>query len=104
MFEVTLHRRAARYFQRLDAKLQGQLRTKFEAARASITTAAQFIEHVASTSSFTGKEYTMRFADGRISISLSPACWLLSPHDVVSHKLTSKFQMRWWPIPNPISP
>lgn len=31
MFEVILHRRAARYFQRLDPKLQGQLRTKFEA-------------------------------------------------------------------------
>jgi mRNA-degrading endonuclease RelE of RelBE toxin-antitoxin system len=30
MFEVILHRRAARYFQRLDPKLQGQLRTKFE--------------------------------------------------------------------------
>lgn len=28
MFEVILHRRAARYFQRLDPKLQGQLRTE----------------------------------------------------------------------------
>ncbi len=31
MFEVVLHRRAARYFERLEAKLQAQLRTKLEA-------------------------------------------------------------------------
>jgi len=30
MFEVILHRRAARYFHRLEPKVQGQLRTKFE--------------------------------------------------------------------------
>jgi hypothetical protein len=31
MFEIILHRRAARYFERLEAKLQAQLRTKLEA-------------------------------------------------------------------------
>jgi mRNA interferase RelE/StbE len=31
MCQVVLHRRAARYFQRLEAKLQAQLRTKLEA-------------------------------------------------------------------------
>lgn len=31
MFEIILHRRAARYFARLDAKLQAQLRTKLQA-------------------------------------------------------------------------
>jgi mRNA interferase RelE/StbE len=31
MFRIVLHRRAARYFERLDAKLQTQLRAKLEA-------------------------------------------------------------------------
>jgi hypothetical protein len=31
MFRIVLHRRAARYFERLDTKLQTQLRAKLEA-------------------------------------------------------------------------
>ena len=31
MYQIVLHRRAARYFERLDAKLQAQLRAKLEA-------------------------------------------------------------------------
>ena len=31
MYQIVLHRRAARYFERLDAKLQARLRAKLEA-------------------------------------------------------------------------
>jgi len=42
------------------------LRQKLRAAGGRITTADQFIEHVASKSSLTGEQYEVRFADGRV--------------------------------------
>jgi hypothetical protein len=47
------------------AEAAEHLRTKWNAARESITTARQFIDEVASKSSLSGEAYQIRFADGK---------------------------------------
>ena len=46
-------------------KAAAHLRRKLGAAGKRVTTAEQFITHLATGSSMTGKAYTIRFADGR---------------------------------------
>jgi len=47
------------------AEAAEHLRTKLRAAGQRIDTAEQFVDHLASRSSITGRPYRIRFADGR---------------------------------------